>query len=640
MRGPTVSGSQGYQELCIAAKAEKRRLASLKQQQGMKPSQDSPSYPRSAGSASRKPLSKEASSDPMQEPGRDRPPAQHNSSILSRICFNCGKTGHLAFRCRQSKKESRGQTASTKHVRSKRHLRESEGPTCATTMPKDHLYSSSDEESIPRTCSVHVPDKGSVTQCVKVYVQGVPAYGLVDSGADISIIGGSLFKKVATVARLRKRDLKKFDKIPRTYHQKTFHLNGRMDLDVSFREKTLCTPKYIKMDAADQLLLSEGVCRQLGIISYYPEVESWRGKRRKPPPVSELKPAEGQDPDGGDDSVSSARVPLIRVKLVQTVHLLPHQSKVVEVRIDADGRNVPGDPLLLESAQLNCGADIETALIQPMTDGVAYTVVSNWTGMYLAVEEDSNLGEASTVAVVGTPEPAREPAPITPLEELVEVEEEVRVAHVQTKPPSWRVRKLTESIGSTELLTSPQRQEILSFLSHHHDAFVLDDLERGETDLVEMAIDTGQAQPRRCPPQRMPFAVRQEVASQLRSMQRVGVLQPAISPWASPVVMGKKKDGTHPFCVDYRQLNKVTRANTHPLPRIDGLLDQLGQCKYFSTLDLAAGYWQIRVEASSREKTTFVTPQGLFEFLMTPFGLTNAPSVFQWLMRSSRRIES
>ena len=634
MRGPTVSGSQGYQELCIAAKAEERRLAALKQRQRMKPSQDSPSYPRAAGSASRKPSSKEGSSDPTQEPGRERPPAQHNSSISSRRCFNCGKTGHLAFRCRQSKKESRGQTAATKQVQSKRHPQESEGPTCATTMPEDHLYSSSDEESTPRTYSVRVSDKGSITQCVKVYVQGVPAYGLVDSGADISIIGGSLFKKVATVARLRKRDLKKVDKTPRTYDQKTFHLDGRMDLDVSFGEKTLCTPVYIKMDAVDQLLLSEGVCRQLGIISYHPEVESWRGKRRKPPPVSELKPAEGQDPDGGDDSVSSARVPLIRVNLVQTVHLLPHQSKskVVEVRIDADGRNVPGGPLLLESARLDCGADLETALIQPTTDGVAYTVVSNWTGMSLSVEEDSNLGGASTVTVVDTPEPAREPAPITPSEELVQVEE-VRVAHVRTKPPSRRVRKLMESIGSTELLTPPQRQELLSFLHHHHDAFVLDDIERGETDLVEMAIDTGQAQPRRCPPRRMPFAVRQEVASQLKNMQRASVIQPSTSPWASPVVMVKKKDGTHRFCVDYRQLNEVTRADTYPLPRIDDLLDQLGQCKYFSTLDLAAGYWQIRVEASSREKTAFVTPQGLFEFLVMPFGLTNAPAVFQRLMQ-------
>ena len=131
----------------------------------------------------------------------------------------------------------------------------------------------------------------------------------------------------------------------------------------------------------------------------------------------------------------------------------------------------------------------------------------------------------------------------------------------------------------------------------------------------------------------MAFTVREEVARQLKKMQEARVIQPSSSPWASPVVMVRKKDGSHRFCVDYHHLNSLTKSDTYPLPRIDDLLDQLGQCKYFSTLDLASGYWQIRVARESREKTTFVTPQGLFEFLVMPFGLTNAPAAFQRLMQ-------
>ena len=117
-------------------------------------------------------------------------------------------------------------------------------------------------------------------------------------------------------------------------------------------------------------------------------------------------------------------------------------------------------------------------------------------------------------------------------------------------------------------------------------------------------------------------------------MQQNGVIRPSNSSWASPVVLVRKKNGTHRFCVDYRALNSITKADTFPLPRIDDLLDQLGESKYFSTLDLAAGYWQIRVHPDSQAKTAFITPQGLFEFQVMPFGLTNAPAVFQRLMQN------
>ena len=133
--------------------------------------------------------------------------------------------------------------------------------------PLAFLYSSSDEDVIRQ---VRVRDTGSLTQRVKLFIQ---VYGILDSGADITIIGGKLFKKVAMAARLKKKDFMKPDKMHRTYDQKAFRLDGRMDLDITFEDRTMHTPVYVKIDAHDQLLLSEGVCRQLEIFSYHSKVE-------------------------------------------------------------------------------------------------------------------------------------------------------------------------------------------------------------------------------------------------------------------------------------------------------------------------------------------------------------------------------
>ena len=126
----------------------------------------------------------------------------------------------------------------------------------------------SDLDSDPEVKVIRVSDEGSKSQCAHVRVQGVSAYGIINTAVDITI---RLFKKIATIARLKKKNLKLPDKKPRTYDQRTFMLDGRMNLDITFNGKTMCTPVYIKMDAQDQLLLAKGVCKQLEIVSYHLE---------------------------------------------------------------------------------------------------------------------------------------------------------------------------------------------------------------------------------------------------------------------------------------------------------------------------------------------------------------------------------
>lgn len=120
-------------------------------------------------------------------------------------------------------------------------------------------------------------------------------------------------------------------------------------------------------------------------------------------------------------------------------------------------------------------------------------------------------------------------------------------------------------------------------------------------------------------------------------MKKAGIIEPSNSPWSSPVTLVPKKDGTTRFCVDYRRLNEVTRKDSYPLPRMDDVFDILFGKKWFSTLDMKSGYWQVDVRPEDREKTAFTAGDGLWQFTVMPFGLCNAPATYERLMETVLR---
>lgn len=181
-------------------------------------------------------------------------------------------------------------------------------------------------------------------------------------------------------------------------------------------------------------------------------------------------------------------------------------------------------------------------------------------------------------------------------------------------------------------LTGHQRAQMLSLLKSYHKLFDLNDLPLGTVSTAEHRIDTQGHSPIRTRPYRVSMKEREIIEQQVTEMLQKEVIRKSSSPWSSPVVLVKKKDGSIRFCVDYRRLNKITTKDVYPIPRIDDALDCLQGAEFFTSLDLKSGYWQIPMNSTDKPKTAFITPDGLYEFNVMPFGLCNAPATFERLM--------
>ena len=176
------------------------------------------------------------------------------------------------------------------------------------------------------------------------------------------------------------------------------------------------------------------------------------------------------------------------------------------------------------------------------------------------------------------------------------------------------------------------QHDVLELLHRNKDLFAKKDKDLGRTDTVKFRIDTGNHRPIKNRPYRTPLNKREVIDKAIDEMLDAKVIERSRSPWSFPLVVVDKKDGSKRMCVDFRSLNKIVTPMSVPLPLIDDILTLLGKAKHFTTLDLKSGYWQVALEEDSKEKTAFACHRGLFQFNRMPFGLSNAPAVFQELM--------
>ena len=305
--------------------------------------------------------------------------------------------------------------------------------------------------------------------------------------------------------------------------------------------------------------------------------------------------------------LDSPGMPVVRA--METVKIPPFSE--LEVLAHIEGPMGEGNWILEGISGDHSGALVARALVNPASNQVVVRLL-NYQPEHVTVFEKSKIASMEKVEELDPPKTTigsigQEAA--TPEQEAV----------------------LWDMVEKLELEHN-QKKIFFDLLLQYADIFAYADSDLGRTSQLNHEIHTGEADPIRQPVRRVPPHRRQEIQQLLKEMKEKDVIQQSSSPWASPIVLVRKKDGSTRFCVDYRKLNEVTRKDAYPLPRIDATLDALAGTKWFSTLDLLSGYWQVEVAEKDRPKTAFCTTEGLFEFKVMPFGLCNAPATFQRLM--------
>ena len=183
--------------------------------------------------------------------------------------------------------------------------------------------------------------------------------------------------------------------------------------------------------------------------------------------------------------------------------------------------------------------------------------------------------------------------------------------------------------------TEEQKNRVKSVIEKYSLLFAMNSLDLGQTDLVKHHIELKDYTPIKNRYRRIPPHQYKEVQKHLKEMLDIRAIRRSNSPWASPVVLVRKKNGSLRFCIDLRKLNAQTVKDAYSLPRIEDALDSLNGACIFTSLDLKSRYWQVELDKDSIPLTAFtVGPLGFYECVRMPFGLTNAPATFQRLMES------
>ena len=628
--------------------------------------------------------------EPTARPMSSRSSMRHTPR---RGCFNCGDPSHFQRDCPKLQPEARGRSSGVSALAgepkggnpssedmtpSEQSIQQLEQVLASMklNMEQDKLRKANVGTVISRAAKAVGP-----VLYLNLKMEGYPIKAVVDSGAQSTIISRSLLHQVADNMRKAGRQVpelvlpsaKLFGRSGADSSELTITAETTVELEVGNRQVTV--PVFVQPESDIPCLLGMNALPQLGIRFLDENGTSLFQNSDTPPsdaPLSsddvaaisgEVPALDSQENDDQDQSpknsphavqnksaeTTNAHTPLVKsnVSLVRSTYLPTGSTRVLEATLQTP--LTEGGTLLFEPHPTSNpdGLELPEVLVKQQHDGRILLVAENHSALSSYLKAGRCVGavtsvEDVSVCAVPTTEQDKESEEVgTPCSHSGVSEpshaEETTSSLSQSRQPSLCETERLQQLFSVlklpeESLDDDQLCQLRQLIAKTAKVFALDDSELGYTDQVQHHVETGDTPPIKQSVRRVPFVHRARIAKMVEDMEKQGVVRRSSSAWSSPVVLIPKKDGSYRFCVDYRKLNSVTKKDVYPLPRIDDILDTLEGATYFTTLDLASGYWQIGLDPESAAKSAFITHRGLHEFARMPFGMCNAPATFQRLM--------
>ncbi|XGW16277.1 hypothetical protein V3C99_001608, partial [Haemonchus contortus] len=475
-------------------------------------------------------------------------------------CYNCGKKGHATADCRLREKPTNTGHRDNGNGGGFNRARNSAAVGSSLVTELDRWCKSVQERGQRLEPQPQAVGKPSTCE-VKIF--GIKAKALVDTGSVISIVPVGLLKR----ARERGADLDaKACIVGDGRQRKLFDASGN---SMSFLSEI---KMHVQQSKDDTLLIGTNALHQLGI-------------------SIQLSPRAHPGMEVASESHSNTAYADSRVIV------LP--GKVATVQIRSGFRNGPC-VFWSENPRVESGVCL-------VSQGKAILSVINQGSEPWVIGRGENLGTWSAETWIDP--------------RIADVPSDMMVLHQHAVlQDAERIHALMDILNKNRK-AGVIPEELRRVIEEYSDVFAVSDKELTQTNLVTHDIDVGGHLPIRQKTRPVPYGIRAEVDTMLRGLKERNVIEDSQSPWASPIVLVAKKDGTTRLCVDYREVNKVTKKDGYPLPPIDITLQNLQGKRWFTSLDLASGYWQVPLTERAKEISAFTTTSGQFQFRVLPFGL-------------------